>query len=406
MALQARRRGGNGLDIWPGYVDALSTLLMVTIFVLLVFVLAEAFLSAALHGSNNTISSLKSEVAQLSSALNLQKAKSVSLDKELASLESQLAASQATTKTLRGALAASQSTAQALGASLARNQASLARSKSKLAESQSRAASLSASLAQSEAALSKSKSKLAGLQNRLASVSAERGKAQAAASSATQKLHGQEQLNAAELQQVNLLNEQIAALRMQMASLAAALNAAHQKDLKEHVQIADLGRKLNEALARKVQKLQRYRSEFFGVLSKALAGQQDIKVVGDRFVFESSVLFPSDSATLSDQGKQKIAEVAKAIEKIAPKIPSKINWVLSVDGFADKEAITGGPYKNNFDLSSARALAVLHLLIADGVPKNRVIASAFGAEHPIAQGNSKQALAQNRRIEFRLTSAD
>lgn len=399
MALQARRRGGNGLDIWPGYVDALSTLLMVTIFVLLVFVLAEAFLSAALHGSNNTISSLKSEVAQLSSALNLQKAKSVSLDKELASLESQLAASQATTKTLRGALAASQSTAQALGASLAH-------SKSKLAESESRAASLSASLGQSEAALSKSKSKLAGLQNRLASVSAERGKAQAAASSATQKLHGQEQLNAAELQQVNLLNEQIAALRMQMASLAAALNAAHQKDLKEHVQIADLGRKLNEALARKVQKLQRYRSEFFGVLSKALAGQQDIKVVGDRFVFESSVLFPSDSATLSDQGKQKIAEVAKAIEKIAPKIPSKINWVLSVDGFADKEAITGGPYKNNFDLSSARALAVLHLLIADGVPKNRVIASAFGAEHPIAQGNSKQALAQNRRIEFRLTSAD
>ncbi|MCF3946202.1 peptidoglycan -binding protein [Acidiphilium sp. AL] len=329
MALQSRRRGGNGLDIWPGYVDALSTLLMVTIFVLLVFVLAEAFLSAALSGSDKTISTLRGEVAQLSHVLALEKSKTASLQDELASMASLVRATKAKNAALE--------TAQAANAT---------------------------------------------------------------------QLAGQVKLNATALREVSLLDQQIAALRLQLATLAAALNAAQQKDQAQHVQIADLGRRLNEALARKVQKLQLYRSEFFGELRKALTGEKNIKIVGDRFVFESAVLFPSDSARLSGAGKQEIAAVAKAIEKIAPKIPPHLNWVLSVAGYADKEAIKGGRYKNNFDLSAARALSVLHLLIADGVPKNRVIASAFGSNHPIAAGNAPNDLAKNRRIEFRLTSAD
>ncbi|HEX7389552.1 MAG TPA: peptidoglycan -binding protein [Acidiphilium sp.] len=326
---QLRRRRGNGLEIWPGYVDALSTLLMVTIFVLLVFVLAEAFLSSALSGSNRTIATLRGEVAQLSQVLALEKSKTASLQDELASMAALIKSTKAKNTTLEAA--------QMAGAV---------------------------------------------------------------------KLAGQIKLNSAALHQVELLDQQIAALRLQLATLAAALDAAQEKDKAQNVQIVNLGRRLNEALARKVQQLQLYRSEFFGELRKALAGEKNIRIVGDRFVFESDVLFPSDSAQLSPAGQQEIADVAKAIEKIAPKIPTNINWVLSVDGYADKEAIKGGPYKDNFDLSSARALAVLHLLIADGVPENRVVASAFGSKHPIAEGDTPDALAQNRRIEFRLTSAD
>jgi len=313
------RSRGNGLDIWPGYVDALSTLLMVTIFVLLVFVLAEAFLSVALNGSNKTIATLRGEIAQLSNVLALEKSKTASLQDELASMASLMKAKQAA----------------------------------------------------SAAALS-----------------------------------GQVKLNAREVATVALLDQQIAALRLQLASLAAALDAAAAQDAADHVQIADLGKQLNEALARKVARLQQYRSEFFGDLRKALAGEKNIKIVGDRFVFESDVLFPSDSAQLSDAGTQEIADVAAAIEKIAPKIPPHLNWVLSVGGYADKEAVKGGKYKDNFDLSAARALSVLHLLIADGVAKNRVIATGYGAAHPIATGDAAGDLAKNRRIEFRLTSAD
>ncbi|MGC8527914.1 peptidoglycan -binding protein [Acidiphilium sp.] len=342
MARTIRGRN-NGLEIWPGYVDALSTLLMVTIFVLLVFVLAEAFLSVALSGRNKTITALRSEIAQLSHVLALQKSKTASLQDELASMASLMKAA----KTREAALMAANAALTAKTATLG-----------------------------------------------------------AAVTAAGGKLAGQVKLNAQELQTVSLLNQQIAALRLQLATIAAALDAAQKKDQEEHVQIADLGQRLNEALARKVQSLEQYRSEFFGVLRKALADQKDIKVVGDRFVFESAVLFPSDSARLSAKGKAEIAKVAQAIKAIAPKIPDKINWVLSVTGYADKEAITGGPYKDNFDLSAARALSVLHLLIADGVPKNRVVAAGFGADHPIATGNTPQDLAQNRRIEFRLTSAD
>jgi chemotaxis protein MotB len=313
------RSRGNGLDIWPGYVDALSTLLMVTIFVLLVFVLAEAFLSVALSGSNKTIASLRGEIAQLSNVLALEKSKTASLQDELASMVTLM-------KTKQAASAAA--------------------------------------------------------------------------------LSGQVKLNAREVATVALLDQQIAALRLQIASLAAALDAAAAQDKADHVQIADLGKQLNEALARKVQHLEQYRSEFFGALRTALAGEKNIKIVGDRFVFESDVLFPSDSARLSGAGQAEIADVAAAIEKIAPKIPPHLNWVLSVGGYADKVAINGGKYKDNFDLSAARALSVLHLLVADGVPKNRVIATGYGAEHPIVPGNTPADLAKNRRIEFRLTSAD
>lgn len=330
----SRRRGnGNGLEAWPGYVDALSTLLMVTIFVLLVFVLAEAILSTALNGSNSTIDKLKQQIAELTQNLALETDKTATLSQELAALNAQLAQARAANASLTQQLAQFTGTPD--------------------------------------------------MQQKLADA---------------QKLTAQDEA------QIALLNQQMAALRAQLAALQMALDAAQSADAQDKVQIAELGKQLNEALARKVEELQKYQSVFFRTLSESLKDEKNIRVVGDRFVFQSDILFPVDQATITPEGKAEIAKVAAAVKDIAIKIPPNVNWVLSVDGYADAQPIKGGPYKSNFELSTARALAVLDQLIADGVPENRLVVSGMGANNPIAPGNTPEDYAQNRRIEFRLTA--
>ncbi len=373
----SRRRGGgtNGLDAWPGYVDALSTLLMVTIFVLLVFVLAEAFLSSALRGSDNTISQLKEQIAELTQSLSMESSKDTTLTQELAALNAQLASSQAANATLTQELSTDTSTISGL---------------------QDSQKSLQAQLSDAQAQAAAATGRIATLQAQMQAVGG--------GGDLPSKLADAQKLNQQDAAQITLLNQQMAALRAQLAALQVALDAAKAADQKDQVQITDLGKQLNEALARKVEELQQYQSVFFRTLSESLQGEQNIKVVGDRFVFESDVLFPVDEASITPAGKAEIAEVAKAIMEIAAKIPPDVNWVLSVDGYADAQPIKGGQYKSNFDLSSARALAVLDLLIADGVPENRLVTSGMGANNPIATGNAPADYAQNRRIEFRLTT--
>ncbi len=384
----SRRRGGsNGLDAWPGYVDALSTLLMVTIFVLLVFVLAEAFLSSALSGSDNTINQLRGQIAELSSALSLQQSNNASLTQELAALNAQLADVKAANNSLSSQLAAA-AAAQGQDAVNIR--------------------SLTGQLSDAQAEASSAAARIAALQGQLAAQAQSQANAppsvQEQLATSQQKLAAQQSISQSAMDEVTLLNQQVAALRLQMAMLAQALDAAQAADKQDNVQIVDLGNKLNEALARKVEDLQQYRSEFFGTLRKILADEPNIKVKGDRFIFESDVLFPVDEATMTPAGQAEIGEVADVIKKVAAKIPSNIDWVLSVDGYADAQPITGGPFRDNYDLSAARALAVLHLLVKDGVPADRVAATAFGSANPIAAGTTAQDYAQNRRIEFRLTS--
>ncbi len=382
-----RRNGSNGLEAWPGYVDALSTLLMVIIFVLLVFVLAEAFLSSALTGSDNTINQLRSQISALSSALSLEKSNDASLEQELAALNSQLSTLKSENATLTTQLGSATATQSAQTAQIQ---------------------SLTSQLSDAQAQAQSAGARIAALQGQLAGQAQNTADAgpslQDQLTDTKQKLAAQTQTSQAALNEVNLLNQQLAALRLQMAVLAQALEAAQAADKAENVQIVDLGKQLNEALARKVEELQQYRSEFFGTLRSVLANEPNIKIVGDRFVFESDVLFPVDQATMTPAGQAEIADVAKAILKIATKIPPNINWVLSVDGYADAQPITGGPYNSNFDLSAARSLAVLHLLVKDGVPEDRLAATGFGSANPIATGTTSQDYAQNRRIEFRLTS--
>ena len=313
MALSRRRRsGGNGLDAWPGYVDALSTLLLVIIFVLLVFVLGQAFLSVALSGRQKALERLSAEVAQLSQMLSLEK-----------SHEATLLASE-----------------NAVTAALAVKERLLSR----------------------ETALSSS---------------------QAAS--------------------VALLNAQLTALRQQLAAIASALDLS-QTQLKERdVRIDDLDRKLNLALADRVEELKRYRSEFFGRLSQVLAGQKGIAVVGDRFVFQSEVLFPVGSAEMSPAGAAEIGKLALTFKQIIPKIPAELPWVLRVDGHADRQRPKGGSDDLNWQLSASRAISVVRLLIEDGIAANHVAAAGFGEYQPLDAADTPSAYARNRRIELRLT---
>jgi chemotaxis protein MotB len=323
-----RRRGarGNGLDAWPGYVDALSTLLMVIIFVLLVFVLAQAFLSVALTGRQTALDRLTREMTQLTQLLSLEKGKSHGLELSVATLKTQ-------------------------------HDRDLAA-----------AAALSATIA-----------------------------------SDTAKLSAQDKLTADSQAQVVLLNQQLAELQKQLAAIAQALDVS-QASLKERdARITDLGNKLNIALADKVEELKRYRSEFFGRLSQLLAGRPGIRVVGDRFVFQSEVLFPIGSAQLSPAGAAQMRTLAHTLKQIASEIPADVPWILRVDGHADRQPIAHSAFPTNWELSAARSITVVKLLIAEGVKPQNLAATAFSQFQPLDAGSTPDAFARNRRIELRLT---
>ena len=327
-----RRRGvrsgarGNGLDAWPGYVDALSTLLMVIIFVLLVFVLAQAFLSVTLSGRTSALDRLSREMAQLNQLLSLEKGRSHALELSVATLRAEHARDVDAASTLSAAVAA-----DAL------------------------------------------------------------------------KLSQQNKLTADAQGQVTLLNQQLAELQKQLTAIAQALELSQAAVKERDVRITDLGNKLNLALADKVEELKRYRSEFFGRLSKLLAGRPGIRVVGDRFVFQSEVLFEVGSADLSPEGREQMTALAHTLRGIAAEIPADLPWILRVDGHADRQPIAHSAFPSNWELSAARAITVVKLLIAEGVKPQNLAATAFSQFQPLDGGNGPDAFARNRRIELRLT---
>ena len=202
--------------------------------------------------------------------------------------------------------------------------------------------------------------------------------------------------------QVALLNQQLEQLRLQMASISKALDVSESSAKDKDVQIANLGSRLNAALAQKVEELQHYRSEFFGKLSQVLANRPGINVVGDRFVFQSEVLFPVGSADLSPAGQDQIRDLAATLKSISAEIPKEVNWVLRVDGHADRQPTTGR-FASNWELSAGRAITVVKLLVAEGIPANRLAATGFGDNQPLDPADTPEAYAKNRRIELRLT---
>jgi chemotaxis protein MotB len=468
-----RRRQQNGLDAWPGYVDALSTLLMVTIFVLLVFVLAQGLLSVTLTGKDKALERLNQEISQLTDMLSLERGRTADLQGNVASLahdlgevttardalahqladaqsqvvqdSTQVAALTAQRDKLNAQLADSAVQAQSAAARLSDVQTQLSQQTAAAASANSQAVDLQttlattqkklagedASLSQATAAVAAATAatrvanqRVADLQSQLtaaqtraataeaslatANASLQQDQAQLAQEAQTvsaggEALSKQKQMTDAANAQIALLSQQMAQLRQQLAAIATALQLQVAQGRDKDAQIADLGKKLNLALAAKVQELQRYRSDFFGKLREVLKSQPNIKIVGDRFVFQSDVLFPVNSANLTTDGQVQIDKIAAAVESIMPEIPPDLSWMLRVDGHADSQPITSGPYQNNWQLSAARAIAVVQLLIQDGVPADHLAATAFGDTYPIDPSHTAAAYAKNRRIEFRLT---
>ncbi len=360
MAARIRRRGNNGLNAWPGYVDALSTLVMVIIFVLLVFVLAQAFLSSALSGREKALDVLTRQVAQLTDMLSLEKSHGNDLRLSISQLTKDLSTATSQRDALNAKLVALQQAVT--DAQAARDKLTAAQQDTQL--------------------------QLQSAQQRLNDAEATTAK--------------QSQEEADAKQQVALLNWQIAQLRSQLTALSEALDVAKATDAQKDAEITDLGQKLNVALAAKVEELQRYRSEFFGRLRQVLAGKPGIDIVGDRFVFQSEVLFPVGSAQLSDQGRERLTKLAQTFREIAPTIPKDIPWILRVDGHADRQPITGA-FASNWELSTQRAVNVVKFLITQGISPKHLAATGFGDNQPLDPANTQEAYARNRRIELRLT---
>lgn len=374
MAL-SRRRNQPTINIWPGFVDALATLLMVIIFVLLVFVLAQVFLSQALSGRETALKELQGQMAELANVLALERREKNDLSHRVDSLTSELAASLAGRSELEAALKSWQSRAETAEAKAEANEKDVARVAADIAALQA----LKAELEKQAAALGERAEK------------AEAG------------LIEEKKLSESARAQVALLNQQLSALREQLAQLTAALDASEKKAKDQDAQIANLGQRLNAALAGKVQELARYRSEFFGRMREILGDNPDIRIVGDRFVFSSEVLFAPGSAEIGDEGRKQLVRVAQALKEITAKIPADIDWILQVEGHTDRVPINTAQFPSNWELSQARAMSVIRLLTEEGIPQDHLSAAGYGEFHPLETGSSDAALRRNRRIELKLT---
>lgn len=393
------RRNRHTLDIWPGFVDALATLLMVIIFLLSIFIVAQFYLNDALMGRDKALQNLNQQVAELAELLNLERKSNTGLRRDLAELSSELQSSlsqrdemQSDMTTLSERLAASKRALDEQQAAMDEKLAEAYRSVKADKETIEIQLRKLAALEQDVIALEALKKKL----------EEELKDAKTTAQSSVRALSTEREISAAAQAHVALLNQQMAALREQLQQLGAALEASELKDKEQEAKIADLGKRLNAALARKVQELSRYRSEFFGRLRVVLGNRPDIRVVGDRFVFQSEVLFESGSADLGQEGREKMARLAATLKDIAEKIPDEINWVLRIDGHTDDVPIATPRFPSNWELSTARAISVVKFLISQGIPPGRLAAAGFGEFQPLEGQDGEATRQRNRRIELKL----
>ena len=390
------RRNQHRTDIWPGFVDALASLLMVIIFLLMIFVIAQFFLGEALTGRDQALDRLHGQVSELADLLNLERKANETLRINIAQLSDELSAS----VTLRDDQK-QQIQALSLLAETAENQAK--KLKSDLASAMKSVAADQAKIKQqlSEiATLSDDIEKLKALREELETTV----KAQLTSlASKDEAIITEKKLSKTARAEVALLNKQLRAIRQQIAQIAATLDASEALAKKQRVRIANLGKRLNAALASKVQELSRYRSEFFGKLRDVLGNQKGIRIVGDRFVFQSEVLFTTGSADLGSEGKTQIIQLAGTLKEIIKKIPPKIEWILRVDGHTDRVPIQTSRFPTNWELSTARAISVVKFLVDQGISPTNLAATGFGEFQPIDPRDDEIANLRNRRIELKLT---
>jgi chemotaxis protein MotB len=367
---------------WPGFVDALATLLMVIIFVLMVFVLIQVNLAYRVSGQDATLGEMRQQLASLGELLNIERRASADLAANLAQITNQLNASNANKDEL---------------------QAQLANVQAAIAARNSQIANLTAKQADTEAALAAARN---SLEDRLGALQLAEGQlamAQAQNQSAANRIDALRAETTASKAEIAQMTGALAALRLRIEELTSLLAEKDRQATQDKVAIASLGRSLNNALASRVQELQRFRSEFFGRLRDVLKGRDDVQIVGDRFVFQSEVLFAQGQAEIAVEGQDQLAKLAVALADIATKIPEDINWVLQVDGHTDDIPIRAGRYADNWDLSTERALSVVRFLNQQGLPANRLAAAGYGEFQPLDAADNDDARRKNRRIELKIT---
>jgi chemotaxis protein MotB len=392
------RRARRTVDIWPGWVDALSTLLIIIIFVLLVFVVGQFYLGQALSGRDQALAQLGKQVAQLGDMLNLERKARADLQLTIGRLSSDLQTANQQLETLgqlksentdlTAQLADKTSEAARLGAALGAAQQQSERDRQAIAKQTQDLALLQQSIKAMEALK-------ANLERQVTDLNAKVAKSDSAIS----KEHA---LTVEAQAQAALMSQQLQDLQRELEKLSATLDASDKLTAEQKAQISDIGKRMNRALAGKVQELQRYRSEFFGRLRDILGSRSGITVAGDRFVFQSEVLFASGSADLGLDGQRQLAQLAKTLLDIAKDIPSELNWILRIDGHTDTVPIATSQFRSNWELSSARAISVVKYLTSQGVPPERLAAAGFGEFQPLEQANGDVARARNRRIELKL----
>jgi chemotaxis protein MotB len=336
----SRTRRREGADYWPGFVDALSTLVIAIVFMLSVFVLAQFFIGQEITGKDTALRRLENQVIELTDLLSLERSQKRSAEENLALLQSTLNQADGERRRLQG-----------------------------LADSGAGAA----------------------------------GAAQSRAQQLQGALDAERQLSQRAQSAVELLNQQISAMRRQLAALEDALSASEARDTESQTRIADLGSRLNIALAQRVQELARYRSDFFGRMRQILGNRPDIRVVGDRFVFQSEIFFDAGAAALKPEGQGELDKLAAVLNDIAREIPPDIPWIVRVDGHTDVRPIRTPQFPSNWHLSTARAVSVVEYLATRGLPAERLAATGFGEFQPLELGTGDEAFRRNRRIEFKIT---
>ncbi|PFG52193.1 chemotaxis protein MotB [Marinobacter sp. LV10R520-4] len=343
----SRRRSRSTTNVWPGYVDALSALLMLVIFMLLVYVVSQLFLSQTLSDRNSELAQLNLRLSELSQLLGLEQDTTAALEQQMLMVQNSFSDSLAENEDLQQRLEASRD-------QLMRQ----------TADAEARAESLA---------------------------------------SMNQDLDNKDELSNSQQNMIMRLSNQIASLQNQLRQITTALRLQKEMTVDKEDELESVSRRLNTLLAERINQLEQYQSEFFARLRNILAANENIRIVGDRFLLPSELLFASGSALLGAEGKRELDKLAGVLLDVVETIPADLEWILRIDGHTDRIPINTPQFPSNWELSTARAVAVVRYLADQSVPQNRMVAAGFGEFFPVADGTTPEALQENRRIEIKLT---
>ena len=428
MAISTRRSRTQETNIWPGFVDALAALLMVIIFVLMIFIVAQFYLTQLLSGRDDDLAKLQGQILELGELLSIERTTNAKLANNIDRLNESLVIATTKQETLNSKIAELIILNESLGGqvniltaerdaldkNLKLSQSSLAMSQSDLEGALQQLKNIETELEAKALQNKQTKKELDETRKLSLLMQSDLDEARDLLQKiiiklSKEKLHLvnlkelNKELNSKYSTTTNQLNAQILALKREMMSLNDILKKSEMENELKNVKIVDLGRKLNRALASRVQELAKFRSEFFGRLQDVLKNRRDIRTVGDRFVFQSEVLFASGASDIATAGKKELAQLARTLNSIAPNIPKKINWILQIEGHTDHIPISNKRFQNNWELSAARAISVVEFLIGQGVPADRLSAAGYGEFQPLDKRRDEIGNRRNRRIEMKLT---